>query len=265
MKENFLAFKLGFNGYGKALSFMFKNRLTYFFLFPLLFNLLLFILGIQAVDYVSENINNYLLDLFFKENTVSNWWSRFLNSFIYWTIWIVSKIIFVFIYAIIGGYLTLILLSPVFTFLSEKTAEIITGKKTKFNLIQFLKDLFRAILIALRNMVLQLCYSVLLFLISMIPVFGWIISLLGSFLISSYFYGFTFMDYANERNKLSIKESVLFVRKNKGFAIGVGGIFSLCFFIPIIGGILASFLAIICVVNATLGVEGIGRKTKLVS
>ena len=73
------------------------------------------------------------------------------------------------------------------------------------------------------------------------------------------------MDYANERNKLSIKESVLFVRKNKGFAIGVGGIFSLCFFIPIIGGILASFLAIICVVNATLGVEGIGRKTKLVS
>ena len=257
MKKNFQAFKLGFKGYGRALNFLFKNKLAYFFFFPLLFNLLLFILGIQAVDYFSENINDYLLDLFFKENTISGWWSRFLNGFIYWTIWIVSKIIFVFIYAIIGGYLTLILLSPVFTFLSEKTAEIITGKKNKFSLIQFLKDLLRAILIALRNMVLQLCYSVLLFLISMIPIFGWIISLLGSFLISSYFYGFAFMDYANERNKLTIKESVLYVRKNKGFAIGVGGIFSLCFFIPIIGGILASFLAIICVVNATLGVEEI--------
>ena len=265
MKENFQAFKLGFKGYSRALSFIFKNKLSYFFLFPLLLNILLFILGIQAVDYLSENINDYLLDLFFKENTVSSWWSRFLNGFIYWTIWIVSKIIFIFIYAIVGGYLTIILLSPVFTFLSEKTAEIITGKKTKFNFIRFFKDIIRAILIALRNLLFQLSYSVLLFLISMIPVFGWIISLLGSFLISSYFYGFAFMDYANERNKLSIKESVVFVRKNKGFAIGVGGIFSLCFFIPIIGGILASFLAVICVVNATLGVEKISSEIRLVA
>ena len=80
--------------------------------------------------------------------------------------------------------------------------------------------------------------------------------------LSSYFYGFAFMDYSNERKKLSIKESILFIRKNKGFASGVGSLFSLCFFIPVIGGVMASFLAIICVVNATIGVEEIYIRNK---
>ena len=100
---------------------------------------------------------------------------------------------------------------------------------------------------------------------SLIPIIGWIIGLVGNFLLSSYFYGFAFMDYSNERHKLSLKKSVLFVRRNKGFASGVGSIFSLCFFVPVIGGILASFLAVICVVNATMGVEEIKEKTRLVS
>lgn len=264
MKNYFKAFSAGLKGYGKALSFISKNRLSYFFLFPLILNLLLFVLGIQAVDYFSEKINDYLIGLFFSENLEASWWSAILNSVVYWTVWIVSKIIFIFIFALVGGYFTIIILSPVFTFLSEKTAKIITGSKTEFNLSQFIKDIIRAILIALRNMSIQLVFSIVLFVISLIPIFGWIISIIGNFLLSSYFYGFAFIDYSNERKKLSIKESILFIRKNKGFAIGVGSLFSLSFFIPIIGGIIASFLAIICVVNATIGVEEIDQKTKLI-
>jgi CysZ protein len=113
-------------------------------------------------------------------------------------------------------------------------------------------------------MTIQLAFSIVFFVISLVPIFGWIISIFGNFLLSSYFYGFAFMDYSNERKKLSIKESILFIRKNKGFASGVGSLFSLCFFIPVIGGIMASFLAVICVVNATLGIEEIDQKTKLI-
>ena len=212
------------------------------------------------MDYFSDQINSYLSSLLFSKTVIDSWWLIFLNSVIYWTVWVVSKIFFVYVFALVGGYFTIIILSPVFTFLSEKTAEIITGQKTKFQLKQLIKDIFRAIILAIRNMIIQSFFSTVFLLTSLIPIIGWVIGILGNFLISSYFYGFAFMDYSNERHKLSLRESVLFVRKNKGFASGVGSVFSICFFIPIVGGILASFLAIICVVNATIGVEEMRKK-----
>lgn len=110
-------------------------------------------------------------------------------------------------------------------------------------------------ILALRNMIVQLLFSFLFLFLSLIPVIGWAISIIGSFLIGSYFYGFAFIDYSSERHKLPFKKSILYVRKNKGFSCGLGSLFYLCFLIPMVGGIIASFLAIICVVNATIEVE----------
>ena len=261
-KNYFITFKSGVKGYRRAISFIAKNKLSYFYIFPILLNILLFVLGIKMVDYFTDQINSYVSNLIFSESNNDSLWYGFLNSVLYWTIWVVSKIVFVYIFTLIGGYFTIIILSPIFAILSEKTAEIFTGEKTIFNLKQFVKDMKRAIIIALRNMTIQFFFTILFILTSIIPLIGWVIGILGSFLVSSYFYGFAFMDYSNERHKLSLKESVQFVRKNKGFASGVGSIFSICFLIPFIGGTLASFLAIICVVNATIGVEEIRKKTK---
>mgnify|MGYP001160117352 CR=1 FL=1 len=263
-KNHFKTFKAGLNGYTKAIIFISKNKLSYFYLFPLLLNFLLFLLGVKMVDFFTTLINDYISTLIFSESTSNSLWYGFLNNVVYWTVWVVSKIVFIYLFALVGGYFTIIILSPVFTFLSEKTAEIITGEKIKFQLKQLVKDIIRAIIIALRNMIIQFFFSILFLLASLIPIIGWIIGIVGNFLLSSYFYGFAFMDYSNERNKLSIKESIQFVRKNKGFASGVGSIFSLCFFIPVIGGTLASLLSIICVVNATIGVEEVREKAKLV-
>jgi CysZ protein len=63
------------------------------------------------------------------------------------------------------------------------------------------------------------------------------------------------MDFSNERNKLSIKESVNFIRKKRGIAIGIGLVFYCCLLIPIIGSFLASLLSIISLTAATLSVE----------
>ena len=264
-KNYFKTFKEGLKGYSKASKFISKNKLSYFYLFPLLLNLLLFLLGFKMVDYFTDEINGYISTLLFSESNNNSLWYGFLNSVVYWTVWVVSKIVFVYFFALVGGYFTIIILSPVFTFLSEKTAEIISGEKIKFQLKQLVKDIIRAIIIALRNMIIQLFFSILFLIASLIPIIGWIIGIIGNFLLSSYFYGFAFMDYSNERNKLSLRESVHFIRKNKGFATGLGSIFSLCFFIPVIGGALASFLAIICVVNATIKVEEIREEAKLIA
>ena len=75
---------------------------------------------------------------------------------------------------------------------------------------------------------------------------------LGLFLVSSYFYGFAFIDYTNERRRLTISQSVDFIRKNKGMAIGNGFVFALAMLVPFCGTTIAGFIAIISVVAATI-------------
>ena len=200
---------------------------------------------------ISQYLESYLEGFGASED----WWVLFLNKFFSISIWLVSKVFFFYIFSLFGGYLTIIFLSPVFTYLSEKTASILNGKIYNFNFTQFVNDIFRSILISVRNILVQLVMAFALFLIGFIPVIGWGISIFGNLLIVSYFYGFSFLDYTNERYQLSIKESVKTVRRKKGLAVGLGLVFYLCFFIPLLGGFISSFLAIISVVAATISLE----------
>ena len=77
-------------------------------------------------------------------------------------------------------------------------------------------------------MMLQLLFVIGFFVLSFIPVIGWIISVVGNFFAAAYFYGYAFIDYTNERNRLSVRDSSKFVRKNMWFAMGLGSIFALC-------------------------------------
>ena len=88
--------------------------------------------------------------------------------------------------------MTIIFLSPVFTYLSEKTASIQKDRIYNFNFTQFIKDIFRAIIISARNILVQLVMVFALFLIGFVPVIGWGISIFGNLLIVSYFYGSLF-------------------------------------------------------------------------
>ena len=178
-----------------------------------------------------------------------------LNKIFSISIWLVSKVFFLYIFSLFGGYLTIVFLSPVFTYLSEKTASIQKERSYNFNFTQFINDIFRAILISVRNIFVQIFMIFALFLIGLIPFIGWGISIFGNLLIVSYFYGFSFLDYTNERHQLSIKQSVKLVRRKKGLAIGLGMVFYMSFFIPFLGGIISSFLAIISLVAATMTLE----------
>ena len=67
-------------------------------------------------------------------------------------------------------YLVVIILSPLLAHLSQKTEQILTGNKYRFNLEQLIKDIRRGIRIALRNLIRQYFFFLLIFLISFI---GW--------------------------------------------------------------------------------------------
>jgi CysZ protein len=140
--------------------------------------------------------------------------------------------------------------------LSEKTEKIITGKKYPFNFKQFLKDIVRGNLIVIRNISIELICTILLFFAGYIPIIGYI-SPVVLILISFYFFGFCIIDYSNQRHRLSIKESVQYVRTNKGFAIANGCVFYLLLLIPFIGLLIAPAYSIVA---ATLGVEKINKQ-----
>ena len=95
-------------------------------------------------------------------------------------------------------------MAPVMAYLSEKTEQILTGKAFPFNLGQFMKDVFRGIVMALRNLVIELFLTACLLLLAFVPVIG-ISSTFLIFLVESYFLGFSMLDYYYERKRYTIK------------------------------------------------------------
>jgi CysZ protein len=107
-----------------------------------------------------------------------------------------------------------------------------------------MKDIVRGIRLALRNMLWQTVYTVSILILSFIPVIGWITPLLA-LLIECYYLGFSMLDYSCERNKLSTSQSIGFIGRHKGLAIGNGIVFYLMHFIPVLGWLFAPSYAVI--------------------
>ncbi|MCG8582072.1 MAG: EI24 domain-containing protein [Bacteroidales bacterium] len=255
-------FQLGLKSYSKATSFMFRNKLGWYFIFPVLFNILLFVAGFWSVSTLSDGIISSINE-WMNIETWDFWGSGFLVTLIKGFIWIVLRILFFIIYAYIGGYIILIMLSPVFALLSEKTEEIISGKTVPFNFSQFMRDILRGVLLAIRNLSVELFFTVLLFVLSFIPVVGYLTPI-ALFLVSAYFYGFSFLDYSFERRRFKIDASIRFMRSNKGLAIGNGFVFSLVLLIPYIGVMLAGFVSIVSVVAATIAAYEVIENNKAI-
>jgi CysZ protein len=138
--------------------------------------------------------------------------------------------------------------------LSERTEEIITGVKVPFDFSLFMKNVLRGVGIAIRNTFIQVFIIVGCFLICWIPVLGWI-SPIFLLITSYYFYGFSMIDYVNERRSLNMRESIRYVRKFRTLSIANGFVFSIIFAIPFVGVMLASVLAPVAACIAMLELE----------
>ncbi|MDE5424388.1 EI24 domain-containing protein [Ancylomarina sp. DW003] len=249
----FKDFSFGLRKYSEALGFIFKKKLAWFFLFPLAFNILLFWFGWDMVNDYSDAAKVYLQNQFeLKQGDF--WGSGFLKIVMDAFVWLTFKIMFFLLFAYLGGYIIIILMSPVFSYLSERTEKIKTGVDYPFSLRQLVKDVLRGVIIAVRNFSIEIILTLLMFILSFIPIIGWFAAIM-LFFISAYFYGFSFMDYALERKKLNLRQSVQFMRENKGIVIANGFVFSLCLIIPFCGVSFSSFAAVISVVAGTLAIS----------
>jgi CysZ protein len=250
-------FGISFSSYSKALNFIFTKNLAWFFIFPLILNILLFWGGTSAIGMLID----YLEKLFNESvglNDATFVGSGALKTTVSWLMYILFKLLYIVAFAYIGGKIVIVFMSPVFSVLSEKVDKIITGSTYPFSAEQMMRDIVRGIMIAFRNMMIEFGIIAILFVIAYIPAIGWLISLLGSlflFVVTSYFYGFSFMDYTNERKRRTISQSVKFIRKNMGVAIGNGSLFALALIIPFCGTFLAGFVSIVSVVAATIAMN----------
>lgn len=157
---------------------------------------------------------------------------------------------------ILYKYLVLIIVSPIMSPLSARIENRIKGRHSKsgFSIVSFSKEMLRGFRVALRNVSRELFYSLLLVIISFIPGMA-IITTPLLFLVQAYYAGFANMDYYMERH-YSVRDSVTFVRQNRGLAIGNGSIFLLVLLIPFFGFLIAPGLsataATLAIVNRDL-------------
>jgi CysZ protein len=167
-------------------------------------------------------------------------WLSFLVSFAE----LVLTLLMLLFYFSLFKYLWLIIGSPLFAWLSEKTETLMEGKEYPFSWPQFLKDMWRGIRLALRNTLWQTVYTIAIILLGIIPVVGWAAPVFA-LLIECYYYGFSMLDYSCERRKLSSAESIRFIGAHKGLAIGNGIVFYLMHWVPVIGWIFAPAYAVV--------------------
>ena len=235
--------KTGFAAYPKAIRLIWANRLVKYLLIPVLLNIILVVALIYSGIGVGDWINGII------ERSVEN-----MNGWIQAAmvgIKIVLPIVFFALFIFIGGTIVNILMSPIYTLLSEKTETILTGKEFPFDFKQTLKDIWRAIRIAVRNTIKQLSLIILCLPLNLIPVVGSVISLVLIFIINAYYFGCGFMDYTYERWRLSPKESRKEVHKIKYITFANGAVYSLPLYL-FCGTFIAAFIGGVSAVAATI-------------
>ena len=224
----------GIKAYFGTFSLISKLKLWKYFAIPMLISFVTAIIIFGSAYSLSDNIGGF----------ISKIW-----------IWDWGHETFATISSFIGGLLVLViglmlfkhiimaLSAPFMSPVSEKIEEHITGIKPNYHRnTTFSQQLSRGIRISIRNLGKELLFTIPLLLLKFIPVIN-IVSTILLFLVQAYYAGFGNMDYTLERH-YKYKESIQFVRKNRGLAIGNGIIFILMLLIPIAGFILVLPLSV---------------------
>ena len=213
---------LGYKNYWKGSVFLFKHKLYWFFVFPLVLFACIYWTG-TYFKVLEAQINHNLIHSSHHIETINE------------LIWTTLQMIFLdalnIFFTQFTLYIVVVLLSPILALLSEKIDNIITGKKYEYSLKMLLNDLKRSAIIALRNFIWYYIFvGVFLGILSIFDLSAKNFIVFSiPFVVGFYYYGFSFIDYINERRRLNIEESIYFVSQHKGLAISIGSIYSISF------------------------------------
>jgi CysZ protein len=234
---------IAFQAYGRAHQFIKTHKLWKWILVPGLLYAILFLGSMYLFGKTSSSFIGWL-----SLKTGLKTWVESMQSgvlgFLFTLGGLILWLVMMLFYFSLFKFIWLIVGSPLFAWLSEKTAASIEGKEYPFNLKQLFKDVLRGIKLSLRNTLWQSVYSISLMIVAIIPVVGWPIPVI-CLLIECYYYGFAMLDYSCERNKMTTTQSITWIGRHKGLAIGNGIVFYTMHLLPVIGWLLAPSYAVI--------------------
>lgn len=245
------AITLVFNSFSDSFKVIKDAGLRKFYFLPGIISMFLFGGFIYLGEYLSLNLAS-ALENFFKLQE----YGSILYIFIKILVWICT----VFFYYLVYKSLLLVIISPILGYVSERVETHLTGKKFDFTFKDNLRFLIRGIDIGLKSFFKQMVGTCVVMLLGFIFPINLSIPLL-IFIIQGYFTGFSFMDYTLERYNLSPKESLDFLKKQRVYAALCGGIFTLLFFIPVIGIFIAPLIT--CVATTMITLELLKEHSKV--
>lgn len=144
------------------------------------------------------------------------------------------------------SFLIITLLSPVYSYLSERIEKDMSGKTYEFVLKEIIKNITRTSRIFIFMMLTELLLSVLVsFLLNILGIGMLIIPFM--LLIQAFFFGWAFLDYSLERHAYTFKKTQSFVSSHWLYCTLVGLTFLILSKIPYlglaIGAVVATILA----------------------
>jgi CysZ protein len=223
----------GLKNYGSSFGLISKLGLWKYFAVPILISIFTATaIGFSAWGF-SDNIGGW----------ISKIWPWEWGADAFSTITeVFGGILIIAIGLILYKHIIMALSAPFMSPVSEKIEAHFKGGIHTHRDTSFTAQLWRGIRINFRNLGMELLLTIPILILGLIPVIG-IVSTLLLFLVQAYYAGFGNMDYTLERH-YKYGESVNFVQKNRGQAVGNGIVFMLFLLIPVVGVILVLPLSV---------------------
>lgn len=231
----------GIRAYFGAFQLISKLKLWKFFTIPIVISVLTASLIGYLAYSLSDNIGHYISNIWQWEFGKGAF--EVISTFL-------SGLLILVVGLVLYKHVVMALSAPFMSPVSEKIEEYYKGKNHLHRKTSFHEQLVRGIRINVRNLTKELLLTIPILLLSLIPVIG-IFSTVILFLMQAYYAGFGNMDYTLERH-FKYKESIEFVKKHKGLAIGNGIVFILFLLIPIVGVILVLPLSVTAATTETI-------------
>lgn len=239
LKNIFKAIK----AYGGTFGLIGKLGLWKYFAVPMAISFFTAVLIGFSAWGLGDNLGNFISKIWFWEWGAETF--RAISDFI-------GTLIIIALGIILYRHIVMALSAPFMSPVSEKIEKHLYGINHSHRKTSNTEQLLRGIRINVRNLLMELLLTIPIILIGFIPIIG-IISSILLFLVQSYYAGFGNMDYTLERH-FKYRESIQFVKRNRGLAIGNGIVFMLVLLIPAVGIILVLPLSVTAASTETLAV-----------
>lgn len=231
----------GIKAYAGALGLISTLGLWKYFAIPVLISFVTAaLIGLSAWGW-SDNVAN-TIDLLWVWEWGADWFHGVAE--------ILGGVLIIVLGLIVYKHIVMALSAPFMSPVSTAIEHHFLGEKHIHRDTSNTSQLWRGIRVNVRNLTMEVFITIPLLVLSLVPVLN-IITTLLIFLVQAYYAGFGNMDYTLERH-YGYKESVQFVKRHKGVAIGNGILFTIMLFIPVIGVLLVLPLSVTAATSQTI-------------